>query len=143
MCASASHRGRFRVRPHRKLAAAAGSDLCPRREGFRNVLRKIASSPSNRRRADAADHSRSRRAADSCVLETDLPDGQYGMVEEFNEKLIEKVRQYVFLYDTGHPEYKNLVKKLKHGEIYPKNWTRPVSLGFLHTFIYKYWYIIY
>jgi hypothetical protein len=25
--------------------------------------------------------------------------------------LIEKVREYVFLYDTHHPEYKNLVKK--------------------------------
>jgi hypothetical protein len=33
------------------------------------------------------------------------------MAEEFTEKLIEKVREYVFLYDTGHPEYKNLVKK--------------------------------
>ena len=64
------------------------------------------------------------------------------MAEEFTEKLIEKVREYVFLYDTGHPEYKNLVKKrLKHGEIYPKNWARPVSLCFLRTFIYKYWYI--
>jgi hypothetical protein len=44
-------------------------------------------------------------------LETDLPGWQYGMAEEFTEKLIEKVREYVFLYDTGHPEYKNLVKK--------------------------------
>jgi hypothetical protein len=44
-------------------------------------------------------------------LETDFPGGQYGMAEEFTEKLIEKVREYVFLYDTGHPEYKNLVKK--------------------------------
>jgi len=43
-------------------------------------------------------------------LETDLPGGQYGMAEEFTEKLIEKVREYVFLYDTGHPEFKNLVK---------------------------------
>jgi len=101
----------IRVRPHRKRAAAAGSNLCPRRECFRNVLRKIASSPSNKRRADAADQSRSRRAVDSCVLETDFPGGQYGMAEEFTEKLIEKVREYVFLYDTGHPEYKNLVKK--------------------------------
>ena len=33
------------------------------------------------------------------------------MAEEFTEKLIEKVREYVFLYDTGHPEYKNFVKK--------------------------------
>jgi hypothetical protein len=33
------------------------------------------------------------------------------MAEEFTEKLIEKVRDCVFLYDTGHPEYKNLVKK--------------------------------
>jgi hypothetical protein len=33
------------------------------------------------------------------------------MAEEFTEKLIEKVREYVFLYDTGYPEYKNLVKK--------------------------------
>jgi hypothetical protein len=33
------------------------------------------------------------------------------MAEEFTEKLIEKVRECVFLYDTGHAEYKNLVKK--------------------------------
>ena len=33
------------------------------------------------------------------------------MAEEFTEKLIEKVREYVFLYDTGHPEHKNVVKK--------------------------------
>jgi hypothetical protein len=39
-------------------------------------------------------------------LETDLLGGQYGMAEEFTEKLIEKLREYVFLYDTGHPEYK-------------------------------------
>jgi hypothetical protein len=32
------------------------------------------------------------------------------MAEELTEKLIEKVREYVFLYDTGHPGYKNLVK---------------------------------
>jgi hypothetical protein len=44
-------------------------------------------------------------------LETDLPGGQYGMAEEFTEKLIEKVQEYVFLYATGNPEYKNLVKK--------------------------------
>jgi hypothetical protein len=44
-----------------------------------------------------------RRAADICVLEKDLPGGQYGMAEEFTEKLIEKVREYVFLYGTGHP----------------------------------------
>jgi len=81
---------RVRVRPHRERAAAAGSDLCPRREGVRTVLCKTASSPSNRRRADAADQSRSRRAADICVLETDIPGGQYGMAEEFTEKLIEK-----------------------------------------------------
>ena len=35
------------------------------------------------------------------------------MAEEFTEKLIEKVGEYVFLYDTGHPEYKNLVKKVQ------------------------------
>jgi hypothetical protein len=40
-----------------------------------------------------------------------LPGGQHGMAEEFTEKLIEKVREYVFLYDTGHPEYKNIAKK--------------------------------
>jgi hypothetical protein len=56
-----------------------------------------------------ADQSGLRRAADICVSETDLPGGQYGMVEEFNEKLIEKVWEYVFLYGTGHLEYKNLV----------------------------------
>jgi hypothetical protein len=44
-------------------------------------------------------------------LGTDLPGGQYGMAEEFTEKLIEKVREAVFLYDIGHPEYKKLVKK--------------------------------
>ena len=33
------------------------------------------------------------------------------MAEEFTKKLIENVPEYVFLYDTGHPEYKNLVKK--------------------------------
>jgi hypothetical protein len=52
-----------------------------------------------------------RRAADICVLETDLPGVQYGMAEEFTEKLTEKVREYVFLYDARHPEYKNPVKK--------------------------------
>jgi hypothetical protein len=35
------------------------------------------------------------------------------MAEGFTEKLIEKAREYVFLHDTGHPEYKNTVKKLK------------------------------
>jgi len=84
---------RLRVRPHRKRAAAAGSDLCPRREGVRILLCKIASSPSNRRRADAADLSRSQRVADICVLETDLPEGQYRMAEKFTEKLIEKLRR--------------------------------------------------
>ena len=72
---------------------------------------KTASSPSQRRRADAADQSRSRVAADVCVFETDLPGGQYGMTEELTEKLIEKVRNYVFLYDRGQPVYKHLVKK--------------------------------
>ena len=33
------------------------------------------------------------------------------MVEELTEKLIEKVREYVFLYDPGHPQYKNILKK--------------------------------
>ena len=33
------------------------------------------------------------------------------MAEEFTETLIEKVREYVFLYSTGHPVYKNIVKK--------------------------------
>jgi hypothetical protein len=45
-------------------------------------------------------------AAEICVLETGLPGG---MAEEFTEKLIEKVWEYVFLYNTCHPEYKNLV----------------------------------
>jgi hypothetical protein len=62
-------------------------------------------------RADAAYQSRSRRAVDICVLETGLLGGQYGIVEEFTEKLIEKMRESMFLYDTGHPDYKNLVKK--------------------------------
>ena len=33
------------------------------------------------------------------------------MAEEFAEKLIEKVWEYVFLDHTVHPEYKNLMKK--------------------------------
>ena len=45
------------------------------------------------------------------MLQTDLPRGQHGMAEELTEKLIEKVREYVFLYDPGHPQYKNIVKK--------------------------------
>ena len=52
------------------------------------------------------------------------------MAGELTEKLIEKVREYVFLYDSGHPQYKNILKKLKHAERYRKNWTRPVSLCF-------------
>jgi len=47
--------GRLRVWPHRKRAAAAGSDSCPRREGLRTVLRKTASFPWDWRRAGAAD----------------------------------------------------------------------------------------
>jgi len=101
----------LKVRPHRMWAAAVGSGLCPRRADFRTVLHMISSSLSNRRRAAAADQSRSRRAAGSCVLQTDLPGGQHSMAEELTEKLIEKVREYVFLYDPGHPQYKNVVKK--------------------------------
>ena len=33
---------------------------------------------------------------DICVLETDVPGGQYRMAEEFTEKLNENVRKYVF-----------------------------------------------
>jgi hypothetical protein len=40
------------------------------------------------------------------------------MAEELTEKLIEKVREYTFFYDTGHPDYKNLVKKAE-GDIRP------------------------
>jgi len=38
------------------------------------------------------------------VLQTDLPGGQHGVAEELTEKLIEKVRECVFLYDPGHPQ---------------------------------------
>jgi len=41
------------------------------------------------------------------------------MAEEFTEKLNEKVREYVFLYDTGYPEYKNLVKKAEAWSTFP------------------------
>jgi hypothetical protein len=44
-------------------------------------------------------------------LETDFRGRQYGIAEEFTEKLIEKLRDCVLLYDTGDPEYKKLVKK--------------------------------
>jgi hypothetical protein len=33
------------------------------------------------------------------------------MAEKFTEKLNAKVLEYVFLYDSGHPEHENLVKK--------------------------------
>jgi len=66
-----------------------------------------------------ADQSRLRRAADICLLETDLSGGQYGMAEEFAEKLIEEVREYMFLYDTGHSEYKKLVKKAEAWRAFP------------------------
>jgi hypothetical protein len=36
------------------------------------------------------------------------------MAEEFTEKLTEKVREHVFLYNTGHPEYKNFAEKASH-----------------------------
>jgi hypothetical protein len=39
-------------------------------------------------------------------LGTGLPGGQQVMAEESTEKLIEKLLDY----DTGQPEYKNLVK---------------------------------
>jgi hypothetical protein len=99
-------------------------------------LCKIASSPSNRKGADVA-------GSRHFCLETDLPGRQYRMAEEFTEKLIEKVREYVFLYDTGHPEYKNLVKKAKAWRDISEELDQTSKFGFLHTFIYKYWYIIY
>jgi hypothetical protein len=39
-----------------------------------------------------------------------MPGRQCGMAKEFTEKLTEKVRKYVFFYDTGHPD-RNLVQK--------------------------------
>jgi hypothetical protein len=65
--------------------------VCLWREGVPTVLCKTGSSSSNKKRAEVADQYRSRRAADICVLETDLPGRQYGMAEEFTEKLIEKI----------------------------------------------------
>jgi hypothetical protein len=59
---------------------------------------------------------------------------------EWRKNSLKKVREYVFLYDTGHPEYKNLVKK---AEAWRDISEELVSLCFLHTFIYKHWYIIY
>jgi hypothetical protein len=77
-------------------------------------------------------------------LETDLAGGQYGMAEEFTEKLIEKLREYVFLYDTGHPEYKNLVKKTEAWTDISEELVQASKfVFFLHTFMYKYWYMIY
>jgi hypothetical protein len=66
----------------------AGIDLCPWWEGIRTELCKTALTPSNRTWADTAHQSKLWLAADICVLETDLPHGQYGMVEEMTEKLI-------------------------------------------------------
>jgi hypothetical protein len=68
---------------------------------------------------------------------------QYGMAEKLTEKLIEKVRECVFLYDRGHPEYKNLVKKGEAWRDISEELNQTSKFVFLHTFIYKYWYIIY
>jgi len=81
-----------------------GSDLYLRWEGIRTVLRKIASSPSNRRWADAAGSGHlcfGDRFARQAV--------QNG--GRIHWKINWKSRQYVFLYDTGNLEYKNLLKK--------------------------------
>jgi hypothetical protein len=59
--------------------------------------------------------SRWRRAADVCVLETDLTGGQYGMAEEFTEKINLKnagVRVLVRFRSPGVQE--PCEKKLKH-----------------------------
>jgi hypothetical protein len=65
-----------------------------------------------------------------------LPGGQYGMAEEFTEKLIEKVREYVFLYDTGHPEYKNLVKKAEALRDISEETDQTSKFVFLPTFFF-------
>jgi hypothetical protein len=70
------------------------------------------------------------------VLETDLPGGQYRMAEEFTEKLIEKVREYMFLYDTGHPEYKNLVKKAEAWRDISKELHQTSKFVFFFTYLY-------
>ena len=72
-----------------------------------------------------------------------MPGVQYGMVEEFTEKLTEKVREYVFLYDARHPEYKNPVKKKAEAwRERSEELDQTSKFVFLHTFIYKHWYII-
>ena len=94
----------LRVRPHRTRATAGGSDLCPRREAIRTVLCKTASSPSDRRRTDAAD------SVHSCFgdrfASRAVQNG--GRIHwKINRK---KLRECLFLYDTSHLGYKNLVK---------------------------------
>jgi len=59
------------------------------------------------------------------------------MAEEFTEKLIEKVWEYVFLYDTGHPEYKNIVKKSEAWRDISEELGQTSKFVFLRTFIYK------
>jgi hypothetical protein len=76
------------------------------------------------------------------VLQTDLPGGQHSMAEELTEKLIEKVREYACLYDPGHPQYKNIVKKAEAWRDISEKLDQTSNFS-LHTFIYKYWYIIY
>jgi len=33
-----------------------------------------------------------------------MPGRQHSMAEELTEKLIEKVQEYMFFYDPGHPQ---------------------------------------
>jgi hypothetical protein len=87
------------VRPHRKRAAAAGSNLCPRREGFELYYVRLhhpRQIEGGLKRRTSLDRGRQR----TFVFWRHLPGGQYGMAEEFTEKLIEKVREYVFLNET-------------------------------------------
>jgi len=66
------------------------------------------------------------------------------MAEEFTAKSIEKVHEYVFLYDTGYPVYKNLVKNAEAWRDISEEMDQTSKfVFFLHTFMYKYWYMVY
>jgi hypothetical protein len=84
----------------------------------------------HRKRAAAAGQSRSRRAADICVGDR-FARRAVGNCGRIHWKFNWKVRECVFLYDTSHPEYKNLVKKIWSPSVPSSHWFRaPTTISF-------------
>ena len=108
----------FRVRPHRERGQPRRAAICARGgktfELYYVRLHLPRQTEGGLTRRTSRDRGGQRTF---CVLGTDFPGGQYGMAEELTEKLIEKVRQYVFFVRYKSPGVqKHCEKKLKHGE---------------------------